>query len=86
LVLTSAVNGAFHFIKSWPPPRQYGENEWVQLELRAVGDELTISVDGVSLGAIRDQSVPGPGGPMIYAESNGYFRNIVFIPLDGAAH
>jgi len=69
---------------TWPLPRIYGPDEWVRFELRAIGDELTVSVDGQVLGTIHDTSQREPGGVQIYA-SNGYFRNIVYVPLDKPA-
>ncbi|MCX6906476.1 MAG: SUMF1/EgtB/PvdO family nonheme iron enzyme, partial [Verrucomicrobia bacterium] len=65
----------------WPLPRAYGTDEWIRLELRAIGDKLTISIDGQALGTVHDSSLPEPGGVLVHG-SNGSFRNIVYVPLD----
>jgi len=71
-------------LQGWPLPRAYGPDEWIRLELRAIGDELTTSVDGQVLGTIHDSSLPEPGGVLVHG-SNGSFRNIVYVPLDKKA-
>ena len=55
------------------------------MELRAIGDELTVSLDGQPLGTVHDQSQHEPGSACVFAEANGYFRDIVYIPLDPPA-
>ena len=72
-------------IKDWP--RAYGVQEWVRLELKAVGSELTVSVDGRVLDTIKDETLLKAGGVGLYAGANGYFRDIEYVPLDktGAA-
>jgi hypothetical protein len=67
---------------SWPLPRSYGVDEWLRIELRAIGDDLTVSVDGAVIGTVHDATQPEAGGVMVYAKGNSYFRNIVFVPLD----
>ena len=69
---------------SWPLPRTYRSDEWVRLELRAIGDKLTASLDGQTLGTIHDTSRPESGGVEIYGY--GYVRNIVYVPLDKPGH
>jgi len=66
----------------WTLPRRYRSGEWLPLELKAVGNEITITADGTLLGSVRDASLMEAGGVMLYAKSNAYFRNIVFVPLD----
>jgi len=71
-------------LKVWPLPRAYGPDEWLRLELRAVGDALTVSVDGKPLGTVDDPSLSAPGVAVVHATANGFFRDIVYVPLDKA--
>jgi len=82
ILLQTVVNGKFQPLATWHLPRAYGEDEWMQLELRAVGDELTVSADGQVLGKVHDSSQPQAGNPQVWAAANGYFRDIVYVPLD----
>ena len=72
-------------LHSWPLPRAYGADEWIRVELRALGDELTVSADGKLLGMVHDSSHAKAGGVQIYAAAAGYFRNISYVPLDKPA-
>lgn len=81
-VLTSYKLGKGTKLITWPLPRAYDPDEWLRLELRVMGDEVTAIADGQTLGAVRDTSLPEPGGVKIFATSGGYFRNIVYVPLD----
>ncbi len=83
--LTSLHLGKQTELKSWPLPRVYGPDEWLRLELRAIGDELTVSADGQTLGTVRDTSHPEAGDIQLFAVADGYFRNIVYVPLDKGA-
>ena len=67
---------------NWPLPRTYKPDEWLRLELRAIGDDLAVSLDGQLFGTVHDTSLPEPGHARVSAEGNGYFRDIVYIPLD----
>jgi serine/threonine-protein kinase len=67
---------------SWPLPRTYGPAEWMQLELRVIGDKIGAIADGHLLGTTQDASLSGPGGVGLYAQSQGYFRSIVYVSLD----
>ena len=80
--LSVSVLGKGKELQSWPLPRAYGPGEWARLELRAVGDELTVSLDGQALGTMHDTSLFQPGSIGIAANRNGYFRNVVYVPLD----
>ena len=80
--LSVSVLGADKNIRNWVLPRAYGPDEWARLELRAVGDELTASLDGKVLGSVHDDSLSGAGSIMVVAHKNGRFRNIVYVPLD----
>lgn len=72
----------FQVLAHWPLPRAYGVEEWATLELRAIGDQLTASLDGQLLGVVHDTSIMEPGGVVLSATAAGYFRNIVYLPLD----
>jgi hypothetical protein len=69
-------------LQSWPLPRAYGPDEWARVELRAVGDALTVSLDGAVLGTVHDTTLTEPGAIDVWASANGYFRDIVYVPLD----
>jgi hypothetical protein len=69
----------------WPLPLAYGPNEWFHLELRARGEDLTVSLDGQVLGTVRDGSVTAAGMARIFVSAHGYFRDIVYGPLDPPA-
>ncbi|MFO1484535.1 MAG: family 16 glycoside hydrolase [Verrucomicrobiaceae bacterium] len=83
--LSVSEHGKGREIKTWPLPRAYGPDDWARLELRAVGDELTASLDGSVLGTVHDASLSQPGSVVIAANRNGYFRNIEYVPLDTAS-
>jgi hypothetical protein len=82
-VAVKVVNdGVDPLLAQWPLTRTYAPNEWLKLEFRAVGNELTVSADGKVLGTVHDTARSQPGGMMLYAEANGYFRDIEYVPLD----
>lgn len=68
----------------WPLPRTYGPDEWMRLELHAIGEELTVFVDGDKLGTVRDNRLLKPGGVGLWASASGasFFRDVVYVPLD----
>jgi serine/threonine protein kinase len=68
----------------FPLHRSYGEDEWLRVELRAVGTQFTAVADGEILGTVQDSSLPEPGGVQLFAKANGYFRDIEYVPLDTA--
>ena len=82
LSLSTVHLGKTIFLRHWHLSRAYGPDEWLRLELRAIGDEVTVTADGQVLGTVHDTSQPGVGGVMVYATANGYFRDVVFVPLD----
>ncbi len=81
-------DGLARELQSWPLPRDYGPDEWVKLELRTIGEEITASLDGAILGTMHDSTVTEPGMVQVTATANSYFRDIDYTPLDkpGAAH
>jgi len=81
-VLTLRSNESGPLLGTWPLPRDYTGDEWIRLELRVIGDVITVSVDDRVVGTVRDDSVRQPGLAMIYAGAAGYFRDIVYVPLD----
>lgn len=85
VVLHSVHLGKRIFLREWPLPRAYRPDEWLPLELRAVGDEITVSAEGKVLGTVHDTSQPQAGAIQIWARAAGYFRNIVVLPLDHPA-
>ena len=84
ILLSSSVLGDSTDLRMWHLPRTYGPDEWARLELRAVGDELTVSLDGLELGSVHDSSQPEAGSVMAVANANGWFRNVTYVPLDKA--
>ena len=86
LVLAVTIEGTGKPLKTWPLPRPPGPDQWLPLELRIVGDELTASADGRVLGTVRDSTVTDAGDVVILSNAAaGYFRNIVYVPLDKPA-
>ena len=85
LTLHSVHSDSRIFLSEWPLPRAYGPDEWLPIELRAVGDDVTVSAEGKLLGTVHDTSQPGTGSVMLWARARGYFRNIVYVPLDRPA-
>ena len=74
--------GDFRILKTWPMPRSYGPTEWIRLELKIIGHELTATADGTLLGTVEDSTLTGPGFVMLFAAANGFFRDIEYVPLD----
>jgi hypothetical protein len=71
-------------LAEWPLPHAYADTEWLHVELRAIGDEFAVLVDGKLLGTAHSDALRRPGKAMIYAGPvGGYFRDISYIPLDG---
>ena len=79
--LSSAPSGGVK-IGEWSLPRAYGADEWVRVELQAIGDEYTVLVDGQVIGTAYSEALIRPGEAMLYAGANGFFRDIIYIPLD----
>ena len=84
-VLSSDQLGKRTKLRTWPLPREYGPDEWLRVELRAVGDEITVIADGQTLGTVHDTAVSEPGGVHFFATAAGFFRDIVYVPLDKPA-
>ena len=82
IVLDSFVTGEPSAPRKWPLPRSYGSDEWLLLELHAIGDDLTVFFDGIKRFTVRAPSLSEPGEAQVVAQANGYFRDIVYIPLD----
>ncbi|MEQ1860056.1 MAG: SUMF1/EgtB/PvdO family nonheme iron enzyme, partial [Chthoniobacteraceae bacterium] len=76
------ADGAARKLKVWKMPELYRPNEWLRVELRTVGDTLTISVDGKPFETVRDATLPGPGMMTLGATANCFFRDIEYVPLD----
>ena len=82
LVLSVPREGKNVILQSWPLPRAYQTDEWARVELRVIGDEVTATLDGKTVGTVHDTSQPYAGSPMLFALAKGFFRNVVYIPLD----
>src|SRR5689334_21839961 len=52
----------YKVVAKWPIPRSYRSDEWARLELRAVGDQFTASIDGHVLGTVEDSTWREAGG------------------------
>jgi hypothetical protein len=70
---------------TWSLPRVYGAQEWVPLELRAVGNTITAFFDGTELGAVNDTDLREAGVASIHAPTECHFRDIIYIALDAPA-
>ena len=70
---------------SKPLPRPYAPEEWLRVELRSVGDDFTVSLDGQPLETVHDATLPNRGLTHFGATANAYFRDIVYVPLDEPA-
>ena len=68
---------------SLPAPKQGGS--WLPIEVRAVGGDFTISADGELLGIVHDETIVEAGYFFLSATATGYFRDIVYVPLDKLA-
>jgi hypothetical protein len=66
----------------WPMPRAYAPDQWLRLELRIIGDAITVSLDGQPLGTVHERSQTEAGNAAVFASESGYFRDIVYVPLD----
>ncbi len=80
-----ADGGTERDLKSWPLPRQYAPEEWLRVELRSVGDDFTVSLDGQPLETVHDTTLPNRGLAHFGASANAYFRDIIYVPLDKPA-
>jgi hypothetical protein len=74
----------YRLIRQWPPPPALAAGQWVRLELRIIGDTLTATLDGQTLGTVQDSALTGPGGALLNSNTTGFFRNVVYVPLDPA--
>jgi formylglycine-generating enzyme required for sulfatase activity len=66
-------------------PRPYAPEEWLRVELRSVGGDFTVSLDGQPLETVHDTTLPNRGLTHFGATANAYFRDIVYVPLDQSA-
>ena len=64
-----------------PLPRTYTPDEWLPVEFRVIGEELTAVAEGKVLGTVRDTRIATGGGAVLFGQ-NCSFRDIVYIPLD----
>ncbi|WP_395747345.1 serine/threonine-protein kinase [Prosthecobacter sp.] len=85
VALAVVVNGSQKQLGGWPLSRAYRTDEWLPLELRIVGDQITASAEGRVLGIVHDRSIPGAGGLKLYTTKDGWFRHVEYVPLDKPA-
>ena len=69
-------------LQTWRLPRTYGEDEWIRVELRAIGNDFTVAIDGQQLGTVHDDVPSRPGMMGFGAMAKCHFRDIVYVPLD----
>ena len=55
--LKGANTGLWRMRKKWPLVRAADAGEWMQVELRTVGEEFTVSIDGQRLEPVRDTTL-----------------------------
>lgn len=84
VTLYYSEDGKLEKLKEWPLPRTYGPDDWMRLELHAIGEELSVVVDGQKLGTVRDNRLLTPGGPGIFADA-ATVRDVEYVPLDKSA-
>jgi len=71
-------------IQEWDLPPAMKPNDWVPVELRAIGDTFSVWIGGQNLGTVQSSAVNQKGQAMIFGAGNGdYFRDIEYTPLDG---
>jgi serine/threonine protein kinase len=83
VMLIANIGGKRKDLQTWPLVRPPGPDPWLRLELKIIGDALTVSAEGQVLGTVLDTSVPAAGDVVLFADAGGYFRDISYIPLDG---
>jgi serine/threonine protein kinase len=69
-------------LQRWPLPKDADLAGWMRLELRAIGDELSVYFNGQLLGTVHDASITEPGGVMINPGGPTFYRDVVYVPLD----
>lgn len=83
LLVQSVTGREYTTLQSFPLPRAYGDNEWVQFEFKVVGDELTAAAEGKVFATVHDTSQRQAGGVQVSGWP-AYFRDIEYVPLDPA--
>lgn len=81
----AADGGTERVLFSTPLQRPYAPEEWLRVELRSVGDDFTVSVDGQPQETVHDTTLPNRGLAHFGATANASFRDIVYVPLDASA-
>ena len=77
--------GNVRVLKSWPVPEKYQPEDWLRLEVKAIGPQLTVSVADQVLGTVEDSTLMATGGVSVGVVRTGYFKDIEYVPLDAAA-
>ncbi|MEZ5385320.1 MAG: serine/threonine-protein kinase [Prosthecobacter sp.] len=68
---------------SWPLPRSYGPDEFLPLELRAIGDKFTVIADGKLLGTVQNGESLHAGKVGIWNKRGSQWRDMEVVSLDG---
>jgi serine/threonine protein kinase len=83
LILKRWLSGKSEVIQSWKLPQAPKPGEWLLVEIKAVGELLTVRADGKMLGTATDPALLQPGGVVVTSTQEGRFRDIEVINLDG---
>jgi hypothetical protein len=82
IVFRMEDGGGGQTLGRWPLPAPKNGGSWLPIELRAIAGDFTILADGEVLGNIHDETIREAGQLVLSAINNGYFRDIVYAPLD----
>jgi len=69
-------------IKQWPLSQVRKGPDWLSLELRTIGNQITAVVDGEVLGTFTNEGILIAGGYQIFSQGRSHFRNVEYIVLD----
>ncbi|WP_294229887.1 serine/threonine-protein kinase [Prosthecobacter sp.] len=69
------------FLKKWDLPRQYRPGEWLPVELRADGGEISVSLEGRLMGSVRDDTHTAFTVYTLWSKPYAHFRDIGYVPL-----
>jgi hypothetical protein len=85
IALTAQVKGQRQQLKYEGLTRTFGADEWVATELRVEGSRISARFDGQEAFTYEDNTVPRADGVQLFAQANGYFREIEYVPLESGA-
>ncbi len=81
LMLKSRQVGHFKTIGTWDLASSVEEGDWLLLEVRAIAENATISVNGRILGTVRNEDITGSGSLMLFGR-DAQVRDVAYLPLD----